>query len=295
MTEVRCLLEKRSVLGEGPIWRPRENSLYWIDLKAPAIYCFDVITRQNRQIPAALGKTIGGMVFARDGRMIVVDGEGVHELTAAGHRNLLVNPESDQVGNAFNDAKCDPKGRLWSGTADIGETRPSGSLYVIEGQGRTPGRVRRIDSAIICSNGPAFAPDGRRAYFTDSFAQEIYSYDVDLDTGLISERKSFFRCSPDAGYPDGMTVDSEGYLWCCNWDGWSVTRYAPGGEIDRVLKVPVPRPTSVCFGGPRMDQLFITSASDGLSADQLREAPLSGSLFVCEPGVRGLLDAEYNG
>ena len=291
MTEVRCLLEKRSVLGEGPIWRPRENSLYWIDLKAPAIYCFDVITKQNRQIPAALDKTIGGMVFARNGRMIVVDAEGVHELSSTGHRNLLIHPESDQVGNAFNDAKCDVKGRLWSGTADIGETRPSGSLYVIEGQRR----VRRIDSAIVCSNGPAFAPDGRRAYFTDSFAQEIYYYDVDLDTGLISERKSFFRCNTDAGFPDGMTVDSEGFLWCANWDGWSITRYAANGQVDRVLKVPVPRPTSVCFGGPRMDQLFITSASDGLSDDQLKEAPLSGSLFVCEPGVKGLLDAEYNG
>jgi sugar lactone lactonase YvrE len=293
MTEVRCLLEKRSVLGEGPIWRPRDNSLYWIDLKAPGIYCFDVITRQNRQVPAALGKTLGGMVFARDGRMIVVDGDGVHDLNANGHRGLLVNPESGQAGNAFNDAKCDPKGRLWSGTADIGETRPSGSLYVIEGHGQR--RVRRIDSGIVCSNGPAFSPDGRRAYFTDSFAQEIYYYEIDLDTGLISERKSFVRCSPDAGFPDGMTVDAEGYLWCCNWDGWSVTRYARSGEIDRVLKVPVPRPPSVCFGGPRMDQLYITSASDGLSAEQLREAPLSGSLFVCEPGVKGLLDAEFNG
>jgi len=291
MTEVRCLLEKRAILGEGPIWRPRENCLYWIDLKAPAIYSFDLITRQNRQVPAALGKTIGGMVFARDGRMIIADGDGIHELNATGHRNLLTNPEADQVGNAFNDAKCDPKGRLWSGTADIGETRPSGSLYVIEGQRRT----RRIDSGIICSNGPAFSTDGRRAYFTDSFAQEIFYYDVDLDTGLIGERKSFYRCKPEAGYPDGMTVDSEGCLWNANWDGWCITRYAPNGEIDRVLKVPVPRPTSVCFGGPRMDQMFITSASDGLTEAQLDEAPLSGSVFVCEPGVKGLLDAEYNG
>ena len=291
MTEVRCLLEKRSVLGEGPIWRPRENSLYWIDLKAPAIYCFDVITRQNRQVPAALGKILGGMVFARNGRMIVVDAEGVHELNETGHRNLLIHPESDQVGNAFNDAKCDPKGRLWTGTGDIEEKRPSGSLYVIEGQRR----IRRIDSAITCPNGPAFSPDGRHAYFADSIAQEIHSYDVDLDTGLISERKTFHRCSPDAGQPDGMTVDSQGFLWCANWDGWSITRYAANGEVDRVLKVPVPRPTSVCFGGPRMDQLFITSASEGLSEDQLREAPLSGSLFVCEPGVKGLIDAEYNG
>src|SRR5581483_2731227 len=133
MVEVRCLLEKRSVLGEGPIWRSRENSLYWIDLKAPAIYCFDVITRQNRQIPAALGKTVGGMVFARNGRMIICDAEGIHELTSSGHRNLLLNPEADQVGNSFNDAKCDPRGRLWTGTTDIAETRPSGSLYVIEG------------------------------------------------------------------------------------------------------------------------------------------------------------------
>jgi sugar lactone lactonase YvrE len=293
MSDVRCLLEKRSLLGEGPIWRPRENSLYWLDLKAPAIYCFDVITRQNRQVPAALGKTIGGLVFARNGRMIVCDAEGIHELTAAGHRSPLINPESDQAGNSFNDAKCDPKGRLWTGTADIGEKRPSGSLYVIDGQGRNPGRVRRIDGAIVCSNGPAFSPDGRRAYFTDSMAEEIYAYDIDLDTGLISQRKSFVKTQN--GIPDGMTVDSQGYLWNCMWDGWRVVRYAPSGEIDREVKLPVPRPTSVCFGGPRMDQLFITTASDGLSEQQLRDAPLSGSLFIHEPGVKGLLDAEYNG
>jgi sugar lactone lactonase YvrE len=293
MTEVRCLLEKRSILGEGPIWRPRENSLYWIDLKAPGIYCFDVITRQNRQIPAALGKTIGGMVFARDGRMIIQDAEGIHELTQTGHRNLLLNPEADVVGNSFNDAKCDPKGRLWTGTADISEVRPSGSLYVIEGQGRPPGRVRQIDSAIVCANGPAFSPDGRHAYFADSAAEEIYSYDVDLDTGIISPRKSFVKTRN--GQPDGMTVDSQGFLWNAMWDGWRVVRYAPSGEIDREIKLPVPRPTSVCFGGPRMDQLFITTASDGLSEQQLAAAPLSGSLFICEPGVKGLLDAEFNG
>jgi sugar lactone lactonase YvrE len=291
MTEVRCLLEKPAILGEGPIWRPRENSLYWIDLKAPAIYCFDAITRQNRQIPAALGKSLGGMVFARNGRMIIVDEEGVHELTATGHRNLLINPEEGTTGTGFNDAKCDPRGRLWTGSADLNEKAPLGSLYVIEGQRR----VREVDSGIIVSNGPAFSPDGRRAYFADSGASEIYTYDVDLDTGLISGRKSFYRARPEAGAPDGMTVDAEGFLWNANWDGWSITRYAPDGTVDRVLKVPVPRPTSVCFGGPRMDQLYITSARDGLTAAQLQEAPLSGSIFVCEPGVKGLLDPEYNG
>jgi sugar lactone lactonase YvrE len=97
------------------------------------------------------------------------------------------------------------------------------------------------------------------------------------------------------GQPDGMTVDSQGFLWNAMWDGWRIVRYAPSGEIDREIKLPVPRPTSVCFGGPRMDQLFITTASDGLTEQQLAEAPLSGSLFICEPGVKGLLDAEYNG
>jgi sugar lactone lactonase YvrE len=172
--------------------------------------------------------------------------------------------------------------------------RPSGSLYVIEGQsGRAPGRVKQVDSAIVCANGPAFSPDGRHAYFADSVAEEIYCYDVDLDTGLISPRKLFVKTQN--GQPDGMTVDSQGFLWNAMWDGWRVVRYAPSGEVDREIKLPVPRPTSVCFGGPRMDQLFITTASDGLSERQLAEAPLSGSLFVCEPGVKGLLDAEFNG
>jgi sugar lactone lactonase YvrE len=291
MSDVQCLLEKHSKLGEGPIWRSRENSLYWIDLKAPAIYCFDIITRQNRQIPAALAQSVGGMVFARDGRMIVVDAEGVHEITGTGHRRLLSNPEGDIAGNSLNDAKCDPRGRLWTGSAHEEETRPSGSLYVLEGQ--RP--LRRIDSGIVCSNGPAFSPDGRRAYFADSMSQNIYYYDVDLDTGLIGGRQLFVTTKPENGQPDGMTVDSEGYLWNANWDGWNVTRYAPDGRVDRVVKVPVPRPTSVCFGGPRMDQLYITSASYGLSEAQLKEAPLSGCLFVHEPGVKGLLDAEYNG
>ncbi len=292
MTEVRCLLEKRSVLGEGPIWRPRENSLYWIDLKAPAIYCFDVITRQNRQIPAALGKTIGGMVFARDGRMIVADAEGIHDLSTAGHRNLLVNPESDQVGNAFNDAKCDPKGRLWSGTADIGRDPAERQPLCDRGQGQR--RVRRIDSAIICSNGPAFSPDGRRAYFTDSFAQEIYCYDVDLDTGLIGERKSFVRCSPDAGFPDGMTVDAEGYLWCCNWDGWSVTRYAQSGEIDRVLKVPVPRRPRSASAARAWTSCHHQRERRPLRRSAARGAAVRKPVRV-QPGVKGLLDAEFNG
>ena len=124
-------------------------------------------------------------------------------------------------------------------------------------------------------------------------AEEIYTNDVDLDTGLISGRKPFVKAVN--GQPDGMTVDSQGFIWNAMWDGWRVVRYAPSGEIDREIKLPVPRPTSVCFGGPRMDQLFITSASDGLSEAQLQEAPLSGSLFVYEPGVKGLLDAEFNG
>ena len=291
MDEVRCLLEIKSILGEGPIWRPRDNAVYWIDLKKPAIYCFDVITKENRQLPAALAETIGGIVFARDGRMIVVDLEGIHELNSTGHRQLLVHPEAHLTGNSFNDAKCDHRGRLWTGSADIGETRASGNLYLIDGQRN----VRQVDSGFICSNGPAFSPDGKRVYFTDSFAQEVYYYDIDPHVGLISQRKSFVKTDPKGGYPDGMTVDSEGYLWNAMWDGWCIIRYAPDGRVNRVVKVPVPRPTAMCFGGARMDQMYITSASVGLTDEQLKEAPLSGSLFIYEPRVRGLPDVEYLG
>jgi sugar lactone lactonase YvrE len=231
-------------------------------------------------------------VFRAGGGWIVVKEDGISAIDpATGRREVLLHPEANLSGNWFNDCKCDRQGRLWTGSADRGEKDPTGSLYIIDAKLQ----VRRVDSGIICANGPAFSPDGKVCYFCDSYARRIFRYDVDRATAEVGPRMPFATVPDDDGYPDGMTVDAEGFLWNAHWDGWRVTRYAPDGTIDRVIEVPVPRPTAPGFGGPDLATLYITSAAGGLSEQQLREAPLSGGLFACEPGVRGLPEPMFAG
>jgi sugar lactone lactonase YvrE len=287
-----CVLEIRSNLGEGPLWQASERRLYWVDLLRPAVYRFDPASGRNEQLRADIGTYVGGLVFRERGGWIVVKEDGISAVDAvSGRRQVLLHPESGLPGNWFNDCKCDRQGRLWTGSADRREKDATGNLYVVDaGLG-----VRKVDSGIICSNVPAFSPDGKTAYFADSYVRRIFRYDTDPETGAVGARRAFVTVPDEAGFPDGMTVDVEGFLWNAHWDGWRVTRYAPDGGIDRVIKLPVPRPTAPAFGGENLETLYITSASGGLSDAQLKEAPLSGSLFACEPGVRGLPEPSFAG
>lgn len=292
MATAECVLEFRSNLGEGPLWHAGERRLYWLDLLRPAIYRFDPATGRNEQLAADIGTYIGGLVLRARGGCVVVKEDGIFALDAAGgSRLLLVHPEADRPGNMLNDCKCDRQGRLWTGSADRGEKDPTGNLYVID----ATLRARQIDSGIVVANGPAFSPDGRTAYFADSASYAIYAYDIDPGMGEVGPRRVFAQLAKDDGMPDGMTVDDEGFLWNAQWDGWRVTRYAPDGRIDRVIRLPVPRPTAPAFGGEDLKTLYITSASNGLSDAQLKEAPLSGSLFACVPGARGLPEPSFAG
>src|SRR5882672_2031622 len=287
-----CVLEIRSNLGEGPLWHAGERRLYWLDLVRPGVYRFDPASGRNEQLQADIGTYVGGLVFRQSGGWIVVKEDGISAVDpVSGRRQVLLHPEADLPGNWFNDCKCDRLGRLWTGSADRKEQDPTGNLYVIDARLG----VRKVDSGIICANGPAFSPDGRTAYFADSFARKIFRYDIDPATGAVGPRSTFVTVPDEAGVPDGMTVDTEGFLWNAQWDGWRVTRYAPDGRIDRVIRLPVPRPTAPAFGGEDLKTLYITSASNGLSDAQLKEAPLSGSLFACEPGVRGVAEPGFAG
>lgn len=292
MIDARCVLEMRSILGESPMWHAREARLYWLDLQRPAIYRFDPESGRNEQIPGELGSYVGGLVFRGDGSLVVDKETGIHAVDRkTGELRPLADPEPDMPGNWFNDAKCDRLGRLWAGSGDRHETAPTGKLYVFE----RDHSWRAVDSGIICSNGTAFSPDGRVAYFSDSCAQQIVRYDIDPATGDIGPRRPFVKIGEENVQPDGMTVDAEGGIWVALWDGWRIERYTPDGKLDRTVKLPVPRPTSVAFGGPDCRSLYITSASMGLTDGQLAEAPLSGSLFVCRPGMAGIPEPVYNG
>ena len=288
MTDIIRLHAHRAILGEGPTWRPRENAVYWIDLRLPAIFRYDCASGRNETLPIQLGDRLGAMVFTTDGRMVAADRGGLH-LIEGRQRRALAHPDADQPLNCLNDAKVDARGRLWSGGADTKDTDANGSLWVFDARAN----ARKIDTGFVCSNGPAFRPDGTRAYFTDSYAYEIWCYDIDPATGEVGPRRSFAKIKPEDGYPDGMTVDAEGFLWNAHWDGWRITRYDPDGRIDRVLTVPVPKPTSIAFGGPDMKRLYITSASLDMTPQQMAEAPWSGCLMACDLDVAGLPDRDY--
>jgi sugar lactone lactonase YvrE len=147
-----------------------------------------------------------------------------------------------------------------------------------------------MERNIGISNGLGWSPDDRLMYFTDTLARTIYVYDFDVDEGVIRNRRVFAQSPDNMGVPDGLAVDSEGFVWSAQWDGWQVIRYSPKGTIDRIVSLPVPRPTSCTFGGPDLSTLYVTSARIRLSGSQLAEAPLSGSVFAYESGVRGLPD-----
>ena len=167
-------------------------------------------------------------------------------------------------------------------------SRASGSLYAI-----APDLSwQRQESGLTVANGLDWSPDGRSFYFVDSAHSRIYAYAFDAKTGTLADRRVFAEV---AGRPDGLAVDAEGFVWCAIWDGWCLHRYAPDGRLDREVWLPVPRPTSLAFGGPDLKTLFITTARIRLPSRVLAEAPFSGGLFTLPVDVPGLAAAEFGG
>jgi sugar lactone lactonase YvrE len=204
----------------------------------------------------------------------------------------LVDPESHLPDNRFNDGKCDSRGRFWAGTTRLKHDEPAGFLYMLDADLNVH---RRLDDVWI-SNGLAWSQDDRTMYFIDSPTGEVIAFDFDVAAGEIGNERLVIEIPEGGGSPDGMTIDEEGMLWIALWDGWRVIRVNPesGAIIDEV-KMPVARPTSCVFGGPNLDELYITTASTRLPAEELDKQPQAGGLFRCKPGVKGLAAIEFAG
>lgn len=280
--QLSCVLPWGAQLGESPAWHAGEGLLYWVDILHPAVYRFDPRTGRNES--REMGKLVSAVILAGDGRLLIASQDGIEWLDfATGALTPFASPEANVTGNRLNDAKCGPDGAIWVGSMRIDATKPTGALYRI-----TPDSgFTRKEGGIIVSNGLGWSPDGRILYFVDTVPGLIHAYDCDPDTGVLGARRDFARVPQGEGRPDGLAVDAEGGVWCAIWDGWAVHRYRPDGRLDRVIDLPVPRPTSVAFGGDDLSTLFITSARTRLPASTLAEAPLSGGLFACQPGVAG--------
>jgi len=285
-------VKAEAIVGESPLWSPRERVLYWVDITGQKIHRFNPRTAVNDtfhlpQPVTAVGlRKKGGLIITLRKDFAFFDPE-------TGALQLLSDPEEDKPYDRFNDAKCDRQGRFWAGTMDdVKWNAPHGSLYRLD----PDTRVTCMKTSVICANGLGWSPDNRVFYFTESFRYGIYAYDFDSATGNISKRRLFASIGRNLdGFPDGLTVDEEGYVWSVHNAVGRVVRYSPSGAVDRVIEIPVPRPTSCIFGGDDLDVLYITSARETMTAEGIAQAPLSGSLFAMKPGVKGLPEPYFAG
>lgn len=287
---VECVLPWGAHLAEGPVWSDAEQKLYWVDILAPSVNRFDPVTRSNEEIK--LPRLISAVAPRQGGGLVALTQDGLESLdfdTAT--LAPIVDPEADIPDNRFNDGKCDRQGRLWAGTMCLDARRSTGALYRID----PDGNWQRFVGGLTVSNGLDWSPDGRTFYFVDSAPGRIYAFDFDSNKGTISRQRVFAEIAPASGRPDGIAVDAEGCLWCAVWDGWCVNRYAPDGSLIEEIRLPVPRPTSVCFGGPDLKTLFVTSARIRLPSRILADAPFSGGLFALPVDVPGLPAAAFGG
>ena len=288
---VTCLLEAKNKLGEGCLWDVEGQCLWWLDI-APVskLHILDPATGATRHWSFPMFLTCFALADA--GRLLVGGEHGLYLFDpATGALSDFARPEIDRPQNRGNDGAADAQGRFWFGTmqqniapdgSDMDITQNSGALYRVG----TDGVSKLMLDGIGVSNGPCWSPDNRTFYFSDSHAQITWAFDFDLDSGELSNRR-VFNDSKSHGYPDGATVDNEGFVWSARWEGACVLRLDPKGRIDRIVQMPVTRPTCVVFGGPRLDTLYVTSSAANLQSHVRAEHPLSGGVLCFDPGVKG--------
>jgi sugar lactone lactonase YvrE len=268
-----------------------QQRLYFIDSFGANIFrC----THDGREIRAwDLPAKIGSMALRKDGNGALLSlANGFHVIDfKTGEVSLVDNPLGDNPAIRLNDGKVDRRGRFISGSMDTMESGPNGSLYRVD----PDFKVTKLDSGIIVSNGPCFSPDDRIFYFADSWSGEIWAYDYDIKTGAVANRRTFTKIDTSrGGAADGSTVDAEGCLWNAQVYDGKVIRYTPDGKIERVIEMPVKKVTSVMFGGPNLDILFVTSMAKPPLPRFPGDGVLRGSLFaIHDLGIKGVPEPRF--
>ncbi|WP_380871491.1 gluconolactonase [Sphingomonas sp. DBB INV C78] len=274
----------QDVLGEGTLWSPRDNAVYWVDILAPALNRLSLADGDIRRWP--MPEPLGWVVERAKGGFIGGFKSGFAEIDLDPLAiRPIVDPEPHLPGNRMNDGKADAQGRIWCGTMDMAEEQDCGSLYRLD----PDLRVVSMDSGYRVPNGPAFSDCGRWLYHADTGRRVIYRFRRAED-GSIADRTPFIHFSEADGYPDGMTVDAEGHLWVAHWGGSRISRFSPDGERVRSIPLPARQVTNITFAGEGLDRMFVTSATIGLEATDY-----DGALYEVDGGVRGLPTHHFGG
>jgi sugar lactone lactonase YvrE len=291
MITVSIAADHVDILGESPYWHAEDQCLYWVDAFAPAIRRLDPSSGNINSV--ALPADIGSLVFARDGSVVAGMRTGFNRIVlATGSVQPITNPLPPDPRLMLNDGKCDRRGRYWCASVHSDFIGRQAELFRLD----PDLTARRIDGGFIIGNGIAFSPDDRRMYFADSRDQTVWVYDFDLDSGAVSNRRVFFSTAAIEGRVDGATCDNEGNYWCALVHGGVVACISPDGRMIRRIEVPARHPTMVAFGGPHLDQLYVTSASSLLKPEERATWPHAGKLFRIDGlGARGMAEPRFGG
>ena len=288
--QVDCVVEGNDKLGECTLWCEREQVLWWVDSRGPALKRWD--PRDGRVKTTALPSVVGSVAFRERGGMLAALQTGLHFLDPqSGALKAIANPEAHLPENRFNDGRCDRAGRFWAGTMSDAKREPTGSLYRLSANLK----CTHIRAGVIVPNSIAWSPDDRTMYFADTYRQVILAFDFDLASGAESNERVFCDTTGHPGRPDGSCIDADGCLWNAEYGGWRLVRYTPAGKIDRVIDLPVANPTCCCFGGADFDTLYVSTATQRLTPEDLAKQPLAGSVLAVRPGVNGLPEARFAG
>jgi sugar lactone lactonase YvrE len=288
--QAEVVLNSQAIMGESPMWDTEQQVLYWVDIFGNTVNIFEPDTAVNR--PIDVGQDVGTVVIRESGGLILAVQEGVACLDLETEAvQLLINIQKD--GLRLNDGKCDPVGRFWTGTNAYDYTEGAGSLYCID----TDLGVRTINDSVTNPNGLVWSSDQKTFYHIDSNTYAVDAYDYDVETGQISNRRVAIGPNDDLGIPDGMAMDEDDNLWIATWDGGRVIRWDPiNGELMEQIDVPGARQTTACaFGGPQLNELYITTARYKLNGEDLDEQPMAGSLFKVELDVKGVPANRFKG
>ena len=291
MNDVEHYLSIQNELGETPIWVPEEKSLYWVDFIRNTIFRIDVKAKTHESFQPDM--PVRGLCRRGSDGWLVITAAGLAFWDSRSNKcEFVVDPYENRPDLELNDGAIDRQGRLLVGSFNSARPDASdGSLYRLDADRS----LRKLDTNIALSNGIAVSPDGKTIYASEMSAYRINAYDYDTETGTAVNRRVFAALLEDDGKPDGLTVDSQGFVWAAHWGGWRVARYDPAGTLEREIRLPVALATSMGFGGDNLDELYITTAWYELSDRQRKDQPLAGDLFRVQTDIRGIAEPAFGG
>ena len=293
MEKAELVIDAKATLGEGPCWDCAKQLLYWVDITEGKVHIYNPHTNHNNYI--VVGQKVGCVAPRLYGGLVIAAKGGFYFLDIQTQRLIFIsNPEKYLPNNRFNDGKCDACGRFWAGTLSENEdlfSDNTGALYTLN----CNLCVCKVLSNIYISNGITWSPDNKIMYYIDSGAyvrtgyNEVWAFDYDILSGTIRNKRVVVkRKSSGEAVFDGMTSDEKGMIWVAQFGGYNVTRFNPyTGETIDTIDVPTAKVTSCIFGGQNLDELYITTAREGLDQKTLEKEPQAGGVFRAKTNVRG--------